>query len=166
MVAILVAIMIIPGTIWAFASSVDSTYLARTVAWGSPTLGIVRRFQRASYRTLHPCSISRKRPAPELFQSISYNSDGDQQQASLDELNSSNDTTSFLVLKDDVILYEGYFNGYQRDSIVTSFSMAKSVTSALIGIAIDEGYIGSVHDPIIGYLPEMKGRGYDQMTQS
>jgi CubicO group peptidase (beta-lactamase class C family) len=52
-------------------------------------------------------------------------------------------------------LYENYFNGTQRDSIVTSFSVAKSFTSALIGIAIDEGYIHSVDDPITTYLPEL-----------
>jgi CubicO group peptidase (beta-lactamase class C family) len=48
-------------------------------------------------------------------------------------------TTSFIVIKDDVILYEKYSNGYRRDSIVTSFSVAKSFVSTLVGIAIDEG---------------------------
>jgi CubicO group peptidase (beta-lactamase class C family) len=46
----------------------------------------------------------------------------------------------------------------QRDSIVTSFSVAKSFTSALIGIAIQEGYIHSVNDPITMYLPELDKR--------
>jgi len=42
--------------------------------------------------------------------------------------------------------------------------MAKSFLSALIGIAIDEGYIGNVNDPIIQYIPELSGRGLDTMT--
>jgi CubicO group peptidase (beta-lactamase class C family) len=67
-------------------------------------------------------------------------------------------TTSFLVIKDDALIYEHYFNGYQRDSIVTSFSMAKSFDSTLVGIAIDEGKIGSVHDPVTKYLPELAKR--------
>jgi len=67
-------------------------------------------------------------------------------------------TQAFLVIKDDAILYEGYFNGATSDSIVTSFSMAKSFTSALIGIAIDEGYITSVEDPITKYIPELLKR--------
>ncbi len=67
-------------------------------------------------------------------------------------------TTSFLVIKDDVVLYEHYFNGYQKDSIVTSFSMAKSFDSTLVGIAIDEGKVGSVHDPITKYLPDLARR--------
>jgi len=67
-------------------------------------------------------------------------------------------TTSFLVIKDDVVIYENYFNGYKRDSIVTSFSTAKSFDSTLVGIAIDEGKISSVHDPITKYLPELAKR--------
>ena len=95
---------------------------------------------------------------------IPYRSGGQQKQADLDDLLASSDTTSFLVIKDDTIRYEGYFNGYSRDSIVTSFSTAKSITSALIGIAIEESYIDDVKDPLIKYLPEMKGQGFDSMT--
>ena len=67
-------------------------------------------------------------------------------------------TQAFIVIRDDAILYEKYFNGAHRDSIVTSFSIAKSFTSALIGIAISEGYIHSVNDPITDYLPELAER--------
>jgi CubicO group peptidase (beta-lactamase class C family) len=68
------------------------------------------------------------------------------------------DTQAFIVIHDGTILYENYFNGTQRDSIVTSFSVAKSFTSALVGIALDEGYIDSVDDPITTYLPELAER--------
>ena len=67
-------------------------------------------------------------------------------------------TQAFIVIQDDAILYEQYFNGAGRDSIVTSFSTAKSFTSTLIGIAISEGYIHSVDDPITDYLPELAER--------
>ena len=69
-----------------------------------------------------------------------------------------NQTQAFIVIQDGSVLYEQYFNDTQRDSIVTSFSVAKSFTSALIGIAIDEGYINSVSDPITNYLPELAVR--------
>jgi CubicO group peptidase (beta-lactamase class C family) len=69
-----------------------------------------------------------------------------------------NRTQAFLVLQDDAVLYEQYFNGTRRDSVVTSFSTAKSFTSALIGIAIAEGNIHSVDDPITDYLPELEER--------
>lgn len=69
-----------------------------------------------------------------------------------------NQTQAFIVVQDGNVLYEGYFNDTQRDSIVTSFSVAKSFTSALIGIAIDEGHINSVDDSITDYLPELAER--------
>jgi len=68
-------------------------------------------------------------------------------------------TQAFIVIQDDAITYEKYFNGASRDSIVTSFSTAKSFTSALIGIAISEGHIRSVDYSITDYLPELAGTG-------
>jgi CubicO group peptidase (beta-lactamase class C family) len=67
-------------------------------------------------------------------------------------------TQAFLVIRNDTIIYERYFLGNQRDSVVTSFSTAKSFDSALIGIAIQEGYIKSVEDPITDYIPELAER--------
>ncbi len=65
------------------------------------------------------------------------------------------ETTAFLVIKNDSIVYENYFEGYKRDSISTIFSVSKSVTSLLVGIAVEEGKITSVHDPITKYIPEL-----------
>ena len=48
-------------------------------------------------------------------------------------------TQAFIVIRDDVVLYERYFGEFTRESIATSFSVAKSYLSALVGIAIDEG---------------------------
>lgn len=73
----------------------------------------------------------------------------------LDDFLTESGTQALLVVKGDALLYEGYFNGTRRDSVLTSFSVAKSFTSALVGIAIDEGLIGSVDDPITEYLPEL-----------
>jgi CubicO group peptidase (beta-lactamase class C family) len=67
----------------------------------------------------------------------------------------SSGTTAFLVIHDDELLYEKYFNGYDERSLNTSFSMAKSFASALVGIAIDEGYIKSADEPITNYIPEL-----------
>jgi CubicO group peptidase (beta-lactamase class C family) len=64
-------------------------------------------------------------------------------------------TTAFLVVQDGAIRYEGYFNAARPDDLRTSFCVAKSVTSTLIGLAIADGVIGSVDDPITGYIPEL-----------
>ena len=83
-----------------------------------------------------------------------------------DNFMETNGTQAFIVIQDGMVLYENYYNETQRDSIVTSFSVAKSFDSALIGKAIDEGYINSVDDPIAMYLPELAERDpqFNQIT--
>ena len=76
----------------------------------------------------------------------------------LDAFLADTGTWAFMVIQNDTIIYERYFKGYQHDSLVTSFSVAKSFDSALIGIAIGEGYIKSVNDPITDYIPELGER--------
>ncbi|MBL8362226.1 MAG: serine hydrolase [Rubrivivax sp.] len=64
-------------------------------------------------------------------------------------------TVALLVAQRGQIVYERYFNGYDAGSIATSFSMAKSVVSLLLGIAIDEGRIAGVDEPVTRFLPEL-----------
>ncbi len=64
-------------------------------------------------------------------------------------------TTAFLVLQNDTIVYEKYFNGFNRNSIFTSFSIAKSFVSTLVGLSIADGYIKSDTDKITSYIPEL-----------
>ena len=65
-----------------------------------------------------------------------------------DKVLEDNKTVAFLIIKNDTIQYEKYFKGYNQESIIPSFSMAKSVTSILIGCAIDDGLIKSIDEPI------------------
>ena len=74
---------------------------------------------------------------------------------SLDAFLPGTGTQAFLVIRDDAIVYERYFMGYARDSVVTSFSVAKSFDSALIGAAIRDGYIKSADEPVTRYIPEL-----------
>ncbi|MCY3412844.1 MAG: serine hydrolase [Candidatus Heimdallarchaeota archaeon] len=84
-----------------------------------------------------------------------------EKQVDIDDLNDyleKRDTSAFIVIINDSIRYEKYFADYQRDSLVTSFSVAKSFVSSLIGIAIDKGQINAVTDPITEFLPELIDR--------
>ncbi len=71
-----------------------------------------------------------------------------------DELFKTLKTASFLVIKNDTIVYENYWNGYNPSTPTNSFSMAKSVVALLIGIALDEGLIASLDNSIGIYLNE------------
>ena len=65
-------------------------------------------------------------------------------------------TQAAILIKGNNIIAEYYAEGYNKNDQVTSWSVAKSFSSTLIGIAIDEGYISSVDDSIALYLPEWK----------
>lgn len=83
---------------------------------------------------------------------------GDHPSESLQALAERTATTALLVVRDDRLLFEGYFNGSSRDAVQTSFSIAKSVTSALVGAAVADGHLGGPADPITDYLPELAAR--------
>ena len=69
-----------------------------------------------------------------------------------------------LVIKDGRIVLERYGLGRAPDARWTSFSVAKSVTSTLIGAAIADGKIGGLGDPVTRYIPELKGSAYEGVT--
>jgi len=162
--AVIVALATVGGTGFGLVFPDRTLALARQMAWGESDIKDYLRFPERAVGNAAPVFNFKKDLSPELFSTIEYRSGGEVKQADFEAFMEMTKTTSFIVIKDDAILCEGYFNGYDRDSIVTSFSIAKSFTSALVGIAIDEGLIASVNDPVTKYLPELKGRGLDGLT--
>jgi CubicO group peptidase (beta-lactamase class C family) len=73
-------------------------------------------------------------------------------------------TVAFAVIQNDTVIYKYFAKNYDEKSVVPSFSMAKSFVSLLIGKAIEEGYIKSVHDPITNYLPYLKKEEFKKIT--
>jgi CubicO group peptidase (beta-lactamase class C family) len=69
--------------------------------------------------------------------------------------------SGLLVLKDGAIVLERYALGRKPEDRWTSFSVGKSVTSILLGAALQDGYIKSLDEPVTKYIPELKGSGYD-----
>ncbi len=67
---------------------------------------------------------------------------------------------SMLIVKDGKLVHEAYFWGHQRNSLHVMASITKSVTSTLIGIAIDKGFIKSVDESVVSLLPE-----YSELTK-
>ncbi|HET9160188.1 MAG TPA: serine hydrolase domain-containing protein [Caulobacteraceae bacterium] len=72
--------------------------------------------------------------------------------------------SGILIIKDGKIVLERYGLGRTAADRWTSFSVAKSVTSTLIGAAIKDGYIKSIDDPVTQYIPELKGSAYEGVT--
>lgn len=131
------------------------TYVYRLLCWGMADVNDYRRFPSRELET-RPSDFSFRRSLDEA--SVASLFEAQPEVDRLDEFLAAQDTQAFLVVQDDAILYEKYFGGAARDSMVTSFSVAKSFVSALVGIAIGEGQIGGVRDPITAYLPELAER--------
>jgi CubicO group peptidase (beta-lactamase class C family) len=74
------------------------------------------------------------------------------------------ETVALLVLKNDSVCYEEYWDAYGKESLSNSFSMAKSIVSILIGIAIDEGKIKSVEQKVSDFIPEYANGLNAQLT--
>ena len=97
------------------------------------------------------------RPLPETY---AFDGDSRSVAAFLDETV----TTGLLVIKSGAIVHEDYRLGADEMSRFTSWSVAKSVLSALIGIALEEGHIESLDDALTAYVPALAESGYDGVT--
>lgn len=67
-----------------------------------------------------------------------------------------NKPAAALIVKNDTIVFEHYYGGWDRNTQSCIFSVTKTITSMLCGIALKEGYIKSLSDPVTDYIPELK----------
>lgn len=80
------------------------------------------------------------------------------------EFLSATQTNAFIVIRDGKITYEKYFNGHMQSTVLPSYSVAKTMTSLVIGQLVDEGKL-SEKDTFVKYLPEFEaGTSFDQVT--
>ncbi|WP_409524897.1 serine hydrolase domain-containing protein [Nitrincola sp. MINF-07-Sa-05] len=71
---------------------------------------------------------------------------------------------ALMVIHKGKVVHEQYRNGMTPESRHTVYSMSKSIIATLFGIALEEGYIDSLNDPVTKYLPRMAGSGYDGVS--
>lgn len=134
---------------WAWLST-DRSTIARAVLWMEADVDDQRRFPARRIR-----AGERAAPLP---------ADGEPNRLrGLDDRLRGTDTRAFVVVHEDRLVHERYFGGSDRETLQTSFSVAKSFVSTLVGIAIADGLIGSIDDPVTDYLPELAKR--DQRFQ-
>jgi len=77
------------------------------------------------------------------------------QPAGLSHFLEKNQTVAFLIIRNDTVLFEDYYHNYHEADIIPSFSVSKAFVSALMGIAVDEGFIESADQPITDFVPEL-----------
>ncbi|MCX6249069.1 MAG: serine hydrolase [Bacteroidetes bacterium] len=143
--------------------SFTSCHVARYVYWNYADVSDYKKFPADTVRPgLSPHSLSRALLQNELHTPAKFSSSKDS--GNLEKFLSAQKTLAFLILRKDTIIYESYFNGYDKLSVIPSFSVAKSFVSAMIGIAVSEGSIKDIHQPVTDYLPELKDPGFKKVT--
>jgi CubicO group peptidase (beta-lactamase class C family) len=159
-VGVLVVTLALYGWAW---SSVDRSMIARAMWWGEADVGDQIRFPSrlipaGKEASPLPAGGEIDRPAPPPGVAGAG--------AAFDEFLGETDTLAFLVAHEDRLVYERYFHSSDRQTRQTSFSVAKSFLSTLVGIAVDERLIDSVEDPVTDYLSELADRDprFEQIT--
>ncbi len=143
-----------------------SSQFARVFVWLDADVGDINRFpSRVIEASTTPSALpyAPDDKTSDAFKRINTSSGGGLDSAlgagsDIDTFLANTNTTSFLVVKDGVLVKEWYGKGVERDTLQTSFSVSKSFLSTLIGIAINQGYIDSLDDPITDYVPELLDR--------
>ncbi len=149
LMALLVIIFLFVGVFYFWAlTATDTSLMARGIIWGTAKTDDWKRYpSRRIAASQEPLFFGTDNP--DWLQEMAIS---DKPLATWFE---ETNTTAFLILQGGKLVYEGYFNGSGREATQTSMSVAKSFASTLVGIAIEEGFIGSLDDPITVYLPEL-----------
>jgi len=127
--------------------------------------GTYRNFDKIyNTRTIRKGTTTYPLPnASQPLTSVKYSPDG-VNTYDIDDFVERNQVAGLLIIKNGQIVLEKYAQGNTPSSKWTSFSVAKSITSTLIGMAVKDGKISSLNDNILQYLPEMVGTAYDGVT--
>lgn len=83
---------------------------------------------------------------------------------SLDDYLEGSPTTAFMIIRHDTVLYERYFDKAQANEWYSSFSVAKTFIGMLMGIAQEEGYIRSMSQKVVDFLPEIDAERFSEVT--
>lgn len=122
--------------------AIEKTWLTQTVARGD---------------TVHPLPLADEMISPKVTWR-------DETYTDIQSFMDASMMTGVLAIKDGEIILENYAHGRTEDDRWTSFSVAKSVTSLLVGAALKDGYINNLDDPVTDYIPNLAGSGYDGVT--
>ena len=151
--AVVVAIPLLAATLAVVAAAwlYSPEYVFRTMAWRESDVGdYLNNFpQRRLTASPNPLRFARGQDEASAVLAQALGTDH------LDAFLTQTKTQSLIVIRRDQVVLEWYGDRWRRDSMMTSFSVAKSFVSTLVGMAIDEGAITRVDDPVPSYLPEL-----------
>lgn len=137
------------------------TYMGRYVRWFLPDVYDLNKFPYEKVENGESKLKIPKKPS-DLINEISFELNGNKN--NLDELINNTRTNAFIILHNDTIIYENYTKDNTDTSLFKAYSATKSILSALIGIAIDEGKIKSIDEPVKNYVKGFKDTNAENLT--
>ena len=143
MILVTYGILYVSGYSW-FLEGIAKIYLT------GHTTNYLSDYEVFDNRIIHASKTPKKWDFHEKYNKITSSK-------TLEDYNSKNHTVAYLIIKNDSILYEKYYDGYSFESKSNSNSMAKSFVSALLNKAVQDGYINSIRQPVIDFFPSLKG---------
>jgi len=118
-------------------------------------------------RTLYPTRVVRRGPAVSPLVTgkpldLVYRAEGEDR--GIDEFMRRYRAAGLLIVKRGAVVCERYSLGQTRETPWISFSMAKSISSTLVGAAIHDGFIAGIDEPVVRTVPELRGSAYDGVS--
>lgn len=132
--------------------------------YGDRTVNAVNFRSAGAFFPVEPVATGKPRALPRRAAAMPASIAFDGKALPLEDALAHTYTNALLVMRDGAIVDERYRNGGSADDRFVSWSMAKSITAILVGIAVDKGMIASVDDPIERYVPETRGTAYAGAT--
>ncbi len=156
--------LIIPITIIVIVTVIvySDTYTGRYIRWFLPDVYDWNKFPSVEVEKKEDSELLIQKKQSDLIHQMIFDLNGFN--CKIDELITSTKTNAFIILHNDTIIYEKYANLNSEGTLLKAFSATKSVLSALIGIAIDEGKIKSIDEPVKNYVSGFKDPNVENLT--
>ena len=138
-------------------------YYGRLIRWNIPDVYDYQKFPSVTIENSNNPYLIPKRIDKELFSKLEFEREGETIN-DFTKLLALTKTNAFIVIQNDTIIYENYLNGRNRESLCKAFSASKSILSILIGIAVHEGKIEDINDPLKKYIKDFKNKELGDIT--
>ena len=138
------AVLLVAGLAAVWLHVADKNYVYTALRYNFPDIDDYRIFTQ---REIDAPAEAAPWPVSKNYNTLTFPDELEAQHRELESV-------AFLVVKQDSLLHEQYWEGYDAASLSNSFSVAKSIVSVLVGIALKEGKIKSLEQPVSDFLPE------------
>jgi CubicO group peptidase (beta-lactamase class C family) len=138
-------------------------YFGRLVRWNIPDVYDYEKFPYVNIEKADNSFLIPKKTNENLISKLEFQRNGEII-TDFNNLLEITRTNAFVIIKNDTVIFEKYLNNRSRESLCKAFSASKSILSLLIGIAVQEGKIENINDPLNKYIKDFKNKELGNIT--